>query len=242
MDDEIFAVAICDDQNEFLTQLTGYCDELLSADNIPHNIYTYPSGDQLLSHINSHIDLLFLDIEMPGINGIDVLKKIVSFDNIWRVVFITSHIDMWNNAFSIKTIGYENKPVTKEVISKYIRMVLDEKRKHARINLEYGKPESSVRVSDIMYINGASNYTEVHTDRKKVVLSITLKEFEEAYKEYPFLRVHKSYIVNMLNIRKISDTVELSDSITKIPVGRKYRDYVKEQYYEFLLNSFRRHI
>lgn len=242
MSDDIFTIAICDDQHVFLTKISVLCDEILSSENIPHNIYTYPSGEELLSHTISNIDLLFLDIEMPGISGLKVLERLVSYDNIWRVVFITSHKDMWKNSFSIKTIGYESKPIEKNTLKNYIDIVFNEKQDNIWITFESGNSEGKLRLSDILYINGDSNYTEVHTKDRKIVLSMTLKKFEEIYAKYPFLRIHKSYIVNMMNISKIGDVASFCNNPYKIPVGRTYHKKAKNKFDEYMLNKFRRRI
>ncbi len=154
-----------------------------------------------------HPDLLFLDIEMPGISGFDLLK-ILEEDDI-SVVFTTAHARHAVEAISFKPDGYLLKPVDNEELQEIVQKVHANHQKKNQISipdkLAISKLEEIelISYSSIIIAKANNNYTEIITtnDKPKLV-SKTLKFVEEQLPSNNFYRVHKSYLVNLNHITK----------------------------------------
>jgi len=193
------------------TYLLKYCPnvEILGeAENV----------DEALVLIRKHnLDLVFLDVEMPYGNAFDLLDKVGDRD--FETVFVTAYNHYAIDALNAHACYYLMKPVSIDELIKAVDYVSDIKQKEnalvdqilkPKINSIEGKitiPQQNgfdvLETSNILYCKADDNYTEIYLqNKKKKLVSKTLKYFEDALKESGFARVHKSYLVNVDEIRK----------------------------------------
>ncbi|SEF95001.1 two component transcriptional regulator, LytTR family [Eubacterium ruminantium] len=236
---ELFSIniAVCDDDILSHRDVFSFCDAYFSDKNVTYNLYSYYSGEDILSEREKRIDLLFLDIEMDGVDGIEVMKQIEEIPSFHRIIFISSHTEMMKCAFGYKTIGFLGKPIDqKEIFKKldglYKKIVDDSVVRFS----ETGK-ELLYRRSDIIYIEADSNYINIYSEEGVKTIACTLKTCEEMINGLPFLRIHKSYIVNLDYVKDIrTDSVYLKNGI-KIAIGRSYRDLIRTEYQRYLIKE-----
>ncbi|NER12632.1 response regulator [Leptobacterium flavescens] len=172
--------------------------------------------DALVLIRNHELDLVFLDVEMPYGNAFDLLDKVG--DRSFETVFVTAYdhyaIDALNNHASY----YLMKPISIDELIKAVDYVAEIKQKEdelqekilsPRVNAVQGKitiPQLDgfevLDVNDIIYCKADDNYTEIYLENRKMVVSKTLKYFEEALADFTFARIHKSYLVNINAIAK----------------------------------------
>ncbi len=159
----------------------------------------------------SQPDLVFLDVEMPYGNAFDLLEKLEERD--FETVFVTAY-----NAYAMEALNnhaayYLMKPINIEELIKAVAYVKEIKEKEqsledrvlkSRLQKAEGKitlPQQDgfqvLEISEIIYCKADDNYTEIYLENKKYLVSKTLKYFEEALKDFPFARIHKSYLVNV---------------------------------------------
>ena len=171
------------------------------------------------------IDLVFLDIEMPEMNGIDLLRN----HKMPMTIITTMHSKYALEAFEHNIIDYLIKPVT---LARFIKAIekakvrLD-KRKNQK-NYFFIKKDSvlnRVPVENILWIEALGDYATIFTTEKKYVVHLTLKVIEGKLPPDKFLRVHRSYIVNVDCIEHIDDSI-LSVNKQFIPIGVSYREQV----------------
>lgn len=182
------------------------------------------------------IDLLFLDIDMPVISGVDFLKKL---ENPPLCIFITSHPDYALDAFDLHAVDYLLKPVKKERFDKAIDRVFEltnirQKALHYDLNFEKdrltikeGNSMNKVLINDIIYLEALTNYTKVVTTSKKYITLKNLKNFLEELPSEKFMRVHRSYAVAKNKINSAKDG-EISLGEFTIPMGKTYRKFVNQ--------------
>lgn len=189
---------------------------------------------------NEHIDLLFLDIQMPKMSGIDFLKSASSKPH---VIITTAYPDYALEGFNLNVIDYLLKPYGFErffqAITKFnqIKQPLsqlkdqNQKVKSKNENSEYILVNSEHKIyrlhyQDILYIQSMREYIAFHTADKKRILSLTsLKKLEQELPHPAFIRVHKSYIVASNKIQLLDGKfLDLGDN--RIPIGAMYRDDV----------------
>jgi two-component system LytT family response regulator len=167
-------------------------------------------------------DLIFLDIEMPGMNGFEFLKKaneVFTCD----VIFTTAYDSFALNAFKVNAIDYLLKPIDPEELASAVQKVIDKRtepitqqkleqlfnlmKKQSTglksVALPTLKGLDFIEVHQVMYCQSDGNYTRLHlTDGETILVSKTLKEVEGYFEGHYFFRVHNSYLVNMNHIRK----------------------------------------
>jgi len=174
-----------------------------------------------------NVDLLFLDIEMPEMSGLELLKAL---DIRPHVIFTTSHKEYALDAFELDVIDYLIKPVTLPRFLKAIAKVRDTSDAKDLVNTtqEYFfiKKDSvlnKVVVEDILWIEALGDYITVHTKNQRFIIHATLKSVEAKLPANKFVRVHRSFIIQIDNVKKVEDTtIYVND--TAIPVGALYKE------------------
>ncbi|MCM4169195.1 Transcriptional regulatory protein BtsR [Arenibacter antarcticus] len=185
---------------------------------------------------NNEIDLIFLDVEMPIITGFDLLE---SLDNSPQVILITGKPDYALKAFEYDVTDYLHKPITltrfdasvKRAMAKYEqinKVTEDEEHIFVKSNLKKRK----VILNEIKWIEALGDYIKLVTDEANIVILSTMKSFEKQLPAEKFLRIHKSYIVNLEKVEKFnSKNVEVSGK--QIPLSRNKKTELAEA-----LNNF----
>ncbi|GAA0719679.1 LytTR family DNA-binding domain-containing protein [Aquimarina litoralis] len=193
---------------------------------------------------NSDIDLIFLDIQMPNLTGIDFLKDIQPIPN---VIFTTAYSDYAVDAFNLEAIDYLLKPIEFSRFLKAINKVLKLSKKdttktntfetnNANILSDYNttfiylkveKQMQKIFLKDILYIESLKNYIKVKTLEREIIAYKSISHMESILPVSKFLRVHRSFIIAIDHINSFS-TSEIELRGLKIPVGRNYKSIVKE--------------
>jgi len=161
-------------------------------------------------------DLVFLDVEMPFGNAFDLLDQLP--DRSFETVFVTAYNSYALEALNNHAAYYLMKPINIDELIKAVSYVADIKEKEnamedkilkskmtkaeGKITLPQQDGFQVLNIADILYCKADDNYTEIYLENKKLLVSKTLKYFEEALAEYPFARIHKSYLVNVNEVIK----------------------------------------
>jgi two-component system LytT family response regulator len=242
------AIIIDDEKNalEVLSsQLLHYCPNV-------QVIKKCESGEEGISAINElNPDLIFLDIEMPKINGFDVLNQ--TAQKSYKVIFTTAYDQFAIKAFKYSTIDYLLKPIDIEELKQAIKKVTNDSEYHLNQKITslfehygYHKPKANkialpigdgyemIAFENIIRAESESNYTVIYlNDKRRVMVSKTLKEIEENLNDSQFFRIHNSHLINTEYINKFFKSdggyVVLLDG-TQINISRTKR----EEFYELL--------
>ncbi|RNC91834.1 MAG: DNA-binding response regulator [Allomuricauda sp.] len=170
-----------------------------------------------LEQIKKHKpDLVFLDVEMPFGNAFDLLDQVPN--RTFETVFVTAYDHYAMDALNNHAAYYLMKPINIDELVKAVDYVRDIKKKESSLagkvlQSKLKKAEGKITlpqqdgfqvldVSDIYFCKADDNYTEIYLEHKKILVSKTLKYFEEALSEFPFARIHKSYLVNVNEVEK----------------------------------------
>lgn len=191
---------------------------------------------EAISIIEEHKpDLVFLDIEMPGISGIDMLKKIKQ--QIPIVIFITSHPEFALDGFELAAFDYIIKPLTEERFANTIRRVQEywEMKQKATayevlfenefLIIKEGYNQVKLPVHDIIYLEAMQDYTKVVTEKKNYMTLASLTGFMEKLSSEKFKRIHRSYAVALTKISAITSNSLVCGPFI-IPVGKTYRNEI----------------
>lgn len=232
-------IAICDDEDYFVKQIQFACESVLEVMCDEFEIFIFHSGEELIGFSDEEIDLLFLDIELGGIDGISVLKEIIHKEDIRKVVFVSTHEEMVWDTFSTKTLGFARKPVSEEEIGKYIQWTLKELQKDITLIFKKNDEDSYIKLSELFYIEGLASYVEVHSQQKNFVVTGKLGYWEEKLQDMHIIRIHKSYLVNLQNAQIEGNEMIIDSTKERLPIGRKYKKIVQEDYSRYVMEHMR---
>lgn len=194
-------------------------------------------------------DMVFLDIQMPGLNGFAVIEELGA-ENMPPVIFVTAYDQYAINAFEVNAVDYLLKPFDKERFSKSfnritdevkfkkrktndLKMILSELKKEKkfleRFLVSVGSKYFFVAVREIIFISSAEKYVELHTVKGKYLLRDTMNNVEESLDPKKFARIHRSYIVSIDQVQEMQpwshgDYIALLKNGEKLNVSRRYRE------------------
>lgn len=219
IDDEPLALDILESYIAKLPdlELVGRCDNALDANE------RLQQGD---------IDLIFLDIQMPQMTGIEFLK---SLRNPPKVVFTTAYAEHAVEGFELNAIDYLMKPIAfdrfftavnkvKEVMPKSVK---DSKNTEDFFFVKADKKLVKIHYSEILYIEGLKDYVIIKKEEGRVIALQTMKSLEAKLPSNQFMRVHRSFIINIGKIKAVvGNTIELKESgqTKSIPIGKNYKE------------------
>lgn len=192
----------------------------------------FTSATQALQLLNSEkIDLLFLDINLPGISGINFIK---SLNPAPAVIFTTAYPEYAVESFDLEAVDYLLKPISFErfikAVNRFFKLknaaaglvpLAAEAKEKAFIFIKCDKKMVKIVLEEILYIEAQKNYLLIHTDAGVFRTWHSLSEMEERLPEQDFIRVHRSFIVALNKITSFtSNFVDIGEN--KIPIGRHY--------------------
>jgi len=211
-------------------------------------IATFTSSSQALEQLPAlHPDLVFLDIEMPVMNGFELLGKLPHLN--FSVVFVTAYNQFAIKAFRFNALDYLVKPVSKEELEEVVTKA--EKQQHiqadqlnilqqqlrkgqiTKIAIPGATGVSFIDISDIVYVEASGNYAcLVLNDKRKMLVSKTLKDIQDVLEEQHFLRVHRQYIINLNQVKHFNRNESLLTMTSNdvLPVSRTQKDALIGQY------------
>jgi DNA-binding LytR/AlgR family response regulator len=169
------------------------------------------------------IDLMFLDIHLPKISGIDFLK---SLPHPPHVILTTAFPDYALESYELDVVDYLLKPFSFQRFVKAIAKVPTDTTTPTRNELfiKSGYEYIKIPISDILYIKSDADYTEIYLDHKKYLSSESLQHWLDYLQSFSFYRIHKSYIVHLPKIEKISGNRVFLPSEHVLPIGRAYKE------------------
>lgn len=233
-------IALCDDDKNAVPVIAGAARSAFEAKGFRVELDTFHTGRELLQALDSTpYDLILLDIDMPGLDGIEVGKRVKAFDHTIPVVFVSNCETRVFESFAVQPLGF----VRKSNFLNDIAAVIGLYEKYCQMtqsaeHVEFATRSSliSLRVTQIRYMEGSRNYQMVYLldQDKPVEVKMTMEKLEEMMRPHGFIRIHKGYLVNYRLIRRI-DTSDLTlmDG-TVLPIGRSKTQEVRTQYLALL--------
>ncbi|WP_306618378.1 LytR/AlgR family response regulator transcription factor [Chryseobacterium ginsenosidimutans] len=193
---------------------------------------SFDSAETAIPHLDTPVDLIILDIDLPGMNGIE-FRKITQ--KIPACIFISSHPEYAINTFEVDTFDFITKPLKSERFNSCMQKLFDffemkEKSEsfdmlvgENNIRIKEGNSISQIKISDILYLEALKDYTRiVTTEKRHCILNSIGNILHKSYFD-SFIRIHRSYAVPKHLIRsKNTHEVELVHQI-KLPIGRTYK-------------------
>lgn len=235
-------IALCDDDLYALNDITG----LLELYRIEHQqeiaCAVFSSPLELLAEMEKglRLDVLFLDVIMPGEDGISVAKEIRQYDDTVKIIFLTSSAEFAVESYGVGAYFYQMKPVCEEKLFQLLDSVIAEceKEKHSSLVVRCKNGITRIRLEKLIYCEVIGRTLIFHLQNGKVLESIGCME-ELCTKLAPydsFLHPHRSFVVNMEYIQNISYKTITMENHVEIPIPHGKCSKIKSKYLEYAFN------
>ncbi|MDO7788295.1 LytR/AlgR family response regulator transcription factor [Desulforamulus aquiferis] len=234
-------IAICDDDKEELVRISSFLEKYKREHNASLTYKAFHSGAELLSTVKSgDYALYLLDVIMPAVNGMEAAKEIRSFDTEAKIVFLTSSPEFAVASYTVKAMDYILKPVGEgRLFGVLNELMTDSQKPQQGLTVKSKNCIARILFSRLVYVEVMNKQVYFHlSDNSVREVTARLSEFEQTLLARPeFMRVHRSYIVNLCQINELTSNELTTHQGKSIPVSRilykEVRDaYVKQLFWE----------
>lgn len=236
-------VALCDDDAKALPVIAGAAESAFQEKGIYTDIRRFNSGKALLQAMEqTRFHIVLLDIEMPGMDGIAVGKRLRELGDGTHIVYVSEAESRVFESFLVQPLGFVRKSNFLNDIAAVVELYVktcsqDERGDYLEFQTRSGL--LTLKSRQIRYIEGSRNYQLLYLEGQKepTEVKMTMDKLEEATRTHSFIRIHKGYLVNYRCIQRISaSAVTLLDG-TQLPIGRSKAAEVKSKYLSILGES-----
>lgn len=234
-------IAVCDDELSIRTKVMEFIYKYNKENNINFvSVHHFECGEELLDYYNIHnqLDIIFIDIEMREINGIDTVDKLrEKFPNL-LVIFVTSYMNYAPDTFRVGVFHIIRKPIEeatffevyKKAINKYNEL-------HKNYTFSYKGSKTVVEYKDIAYIESRNRHLYIVTTTMEYECVGKIGDIEEQLGTTNFIRCHQGYLINMAFIKNIGKTDIALKTSAIIPLSKYKRKEVIDSFNLFLTRS-----
>ena len=240
--------AICDDDINEINLLKSLidCYQIKYDDNISVDIYTSPKS--LLDNYSQagRYHILFLDVEMPGMSGLELAEKIRGIpDRLVKIIFVSNYPEYMQDSFNVQAFHYLKKPLNYERFEIVIQKIVSEyeDNNNTKIIIRYDDHSELVNLSDIMYIEsikGRREYIRIDTITDEYESKGSISEYECSLADSSFDAPHRGILVNLLHVKLIYKNELILDNGYKIPLSRRREKEIREMFSRQYLNIHQR--
>lgn len=219
-------VWICEDEPAQRALLEGYVREFFcSAGNIA--VRSFSSGNQVLFELDENVpDILLLDIQMDGIDGVQLAKRIRKRDEKTEILFVTAAVDYIYEGFNVNAVNYLLKPVKKEqlfaCLEKARELAMQQEEPWL---LQVGREVCRLDRSKVLYVESDDHYLEIHCQDKVYRVKMNMKDMEQELSGSRFCRMGRSYLLNLEAVDRLTPEEVQMVNGDRLPVPRgRYRE------------------
>ena len=226
----MLSIAICDDDLENRLSLRWLMERILENRKIDYTIFEFSCGENMLPWMEKHhneIDLLFLDIKMGKLNGLETAKKLRANNDSLQIVFVTGFSDYVFDGYGVDALGYLLKPAKREQLEILLSRLFEKQRKDAQrtYSCHYGDTWYRIPHNEILYFESDRRKVRCITSNRSYEFYGKLNEVEQELDKSGFVRIHQRYLVRINAIRCISGSEIQMEEYT-LPISRSYHQKV----------------
>lgn len=221
----MITIAICDDEKEQRNALSASAARQMELCGIPCRTISYSGGDKLLMELNENpylFDIIFLDIELGGANGVDTAKQIRKKNRDCIIIFVTGYSDYVFHGYEVGALNYILKPYKEQKIGEVLKeaLIRMNKWKEHYIAVQSGSDLIKVPTKDILYFMSQLRKIILITREKEWTYYGRLADMEKSTPDC-FVRIHQRYLVNMAQAERLNKDSVLIAGQT-LPVSRQH--------------------
>lgn len=230
-------IAVCDDDKNNILQVESYVRKYCEDNHIEGaQILTFPSAVELLEAYPQDLDILLMDVQMPGTDGIEVAREIRTHDENVVLIYMTNYEKYAIEGYSVQAYGYLLKPVTYDILSHELAsaFTLVSRRRVENISLRGEEGYLIIPIRDIDLIETEGKYVRLYIREQPHLIYQSMKQMEELMKGKNFFRVHTAYMVSFACIQKIGKDSVILKSGKELPLSRHRKKEFMEKYMDYI--------
>ena len=222
--------AIVDDEKKATAQIETYIAQFVEENHFKIQTSVFHNPEEFLEAYTKDYDLVFLDVEMPGLNGIETAKELRRIDGNVVIMFITNMAQYAIHGYEVEAVDYVLKPLSYADFTMKLQKALRYIARNEDTNVKICTKDGIVHlaVSDIYYIEVIRHYLVYHTTRENYMTRGVMKETEAQFAKYHFARCSHGYLVNLKYVQSVSGNI-VTVAGEEIALSRsKKNDFLEE--------------
>ncbi len=238
--DGYMIAAIVDDFSTDCKKLVDMLEEFEREYQSEIDIHTYSNSEALLTDINMvRFDIIFLDVYMDGLNGMECAERIRQFNSSVLIVFVTTSTHFAVKGYKVRAFDYILKPFDYGQIKSLMLLACKQLNVETRyIQVKEGRWMRKIRLSGIYYVDYYNHYIQIHTESGLIKTYMSFAEFSEILLKYPmFICCYRNILINMDFVDKIEDKTFVLKTKERIPINRIRHKEIKQAYADYLFDK-----
>lgn len=238
-------IFVCEDDASQLKEMAGVINQTAIHNQWKILLEEFSSAETMLQNLEDRKssgtempDVIFTDIEMPGINGIEFGKKVCRFASEIYLIYITAYTEYAICGYETRAYRYLLKPLEEGTVQKVLNQIFCEAYDRKYLLLEKHGKERMVVLDEIVYFSAQDNYTVVHTTEDTYLSRISLHMYEQELEEEGFFRIHRKYLLNMYHYKGRTNNSIIVSGNQELPVSRRKKDVFCARYRSLLETGF----
>ena len=229
-------IAVCDDRPEAIRQISDYLELYVKQSGETFSTFYFSSGEELLLHLPEETDILFLDIQMPGMNGIDTARRLREQAKDLFIFFVSAYPSFAIEGYDVHAYAFLKKPVVYEDFRRNLSDAVTQldKKKRRILKVSTGTTTQIIHVSRILYAEVMGHVTTLCLTKGRLEVQMSLKSLEDEVLQYGFYRCHKSYLVNMAKITAIQVSDLKMENGDLVPLSKHRRSAFLDAYAAYI--------
>lgn len=225
-------IAICDDEVQFRTQAFTAIRECMPGEAL---VDPFRDGSSFLQAFSQKpYDLVFLDIEMPELDGISVARRLRQLNKDVPIVFLTGHIEYALEGYEVNALRYLTKPISMPKLQEVLRYVAAQLQQHRVLWVKTELTEEKIHIKDILFMEAQNQNILIHTKRGVHSVRYNLSDYEKELAQDGFFRIHRGYLVSFAHIKSVGKgEVTLTNNV-RLPVSRTKEKELKEALFQHI--------
>lgn len=232
---ELLNIVICENDINDQEFINKNVIKILDDLKIEYEIKIYNSGERLIEAYKNDADIILMDIQMDGIDGMETAREIRKVDDKVEIIFITSFVEYALEGYEVKAYRYLLKPVKYDDLkTSLINCLNDINLLKKSIVIKEGDARVKLSLKDIMYIEVQRNDITVHTLNGIYETKGTMSNFESEINSDTFIRCHKSYLVNLEYIKSVKRYTAMLENDEEVPLSRNKYKEIKDKFFDLI--------
>ncbi len=234
-------IYLCEDIKEHTGQLQEVLEDCARECKTDITITDFSNAEDLLSDLRQKKEtgeslpiLLFSDIELPGMSGVELGKILKREMPQIRIVFMTAYEQYAIEGYETGAMRYLLKPAVKGEIIKVLLETVDAQNREKHIIVKNAKEEICIRVNDILFISAEDKYLVVHTMEQEHLTRGSLQDYEDMLEQCGFFRVHRKYLVNLRYHKSITNSRITLSNEAVVPISRRKESEYRSSFMKYI--------
>ena len=230
-------IAVVEDDQDAKTLLISYLNKLAIKYDLNFNISTFENGLQIIADYDNNFDVIYFDVQMPGMDGMTTAKKIRAKDRDVVIIFVTNYVQWAIDGYAVNAFDFLLKPLSEFSFEEHFKKILDLfSEKRASFMLKLADGYHKIFLDNLTYVESQGHYLYFHTKDEILKTLGTMKEMENQLSSANFFRCNNGYLVNLACVDGVKDNLVLVNG-DKLAISRPRKKKFLEALTNYLGNG-----